>query len=83
MDTFLRFLYEFLFQFFSGIFSIFKGFGSGIKGMFNIKAYVKIINFYKDDFSGPEWLLVGLAILSIVFILAIVGLLIFFIVKMI
>ena len=81
MDTFLRFLYEFLFQFFSGIFSIFKGFGSGIKGMFNIKAYVKIINFYKDDFSGPEWLLVGLAILSIVFILAIVGLLIFFIVK--
>ena len=47
MDTFLRFLYEFLFQFFGGIFSIFKGFGSGIKGMFNIKAYVKIINFFE------------------------------------
>ena len=81
MDTFLRFLYEFLQQFFGGFFSVFTGFGKGIKGMFNIKEYVKIINFYKDDFSGPEWLLVGLAIIALVFILAIVGLIIYLLVK--
>ena len=31
--------------------------------------YVKIVNFYKDDFSAPEWILVVLAILVIVLIL--------------
>ena len=81
MDTFFRFLYEFLFQFFSGIFSVFKGFGTGIKGMFNIKEYVKIINFYKGDFSGPEWFLVGLAILSIIVILAVIGLLAYLLIR--
>ncbi len=81
MDTFLRFLYEFLFQFFGGILSIFSGFGTGVKAMFNIKEYVKIINFYKDDFSAPEWVLVGLAIISIVFILCIIGFLLYLIVR--
>ena len=81
MDTFLRFLYEFLAQFFGGIFSVLKGFGKGIQGMFNIKAYIKIINFYKDDFNGPEWVLVGLAIIALVFILAIIALPLFLIIK--
>ena len=81
MDTFFRFLYEFLSQFFAGILSIFKGFATGIKAMFNIKEYIKLINFYKDDLSGPEWLLVGLAILAVVIILAVIGLLVFLLVK--
>ena len=36
MDTFLRFLYEFLSQFFSGIIILFKGLKDGIISMFNI-----------------------------------------------
>ena len=81
MDTFFRFLYEFLFQFFSGILSVFKGFATGIKVMFNIKEYIKIINFYKDDFSAPEWVLVALAIIAVIVILAVIGLLVFLLVK--
>ena len=81
MDTYFRFLYEFLFQFFSGFISIFKGFGQGIKEMFNIPGYVKVINFYKDDFSGPEWLFVGIAIVLVVLAVAIIAFLIFLLVR--
>ena len=39
MDTFTRFLYEFLSQFFSGFLTILKGFENGIKQIFDIKSY--------------------------------------------
>ena len=59
MDTFLRFLYEFLSQFFNGVMFVLKGIFNGIKTIFNIPEYIKVINEYKNDFSIPEWLLVG------------------------
>ena len=68
MDTFFRFLYEFLLQFFSSFIIMFKGLGNGFIQMFNIREYIKVINFYKDDFSAPEWILVVIAILVIVLI---------------
>ena len=80
MDTFLRFLYEFLSQFFDGIVYIFKGLVNGFKSMFNIPQYYKIVREYKNDFTMPEWLFVGLAILVV---LAILGLIVFFIVFLI
>ena len=76
MDTFFRFLYEFLEQFFKSFILMFKGIINGIINMFNIKEYISIINFYKDDFKVPEWILVGL---TIIIILAIVGGIIFII----
>jgi hypothetical protein len=76
MDTFFRFLYEFLEQFFKSFILMFKGFIKGIINMFNIKEYIAIINFYKDDFKIAEWILVVLAILIV---LAIVGGIIFII----
>ena len=76
MDTFFRFLYEFLEQFFKSFILMFKGFIKGIINMFNIKEYIAIINFYKDDFKIAEWILVALAILIV---LAIVGGIIFII----
>ena len=76
MDTFFRFLYEFLEQFFKSFILMFKGIINGIINMFNIKEYISIINFYKDDFKLPEWILVGL---TIIIILAIVGGIIFII----
>ena len=54
MDTFFRFLYEILNQFFSGIIMVLKSMYLGIINMFNIPEYVKIVNFYKDDFNAPE-----------------------------
>jgi len=62
MGAFTRFLYEFLSQFFSGFATIFKGIGQ----LFNIRAYMDIIDLYKGDFSGPEWVLVLLAIIMMV-----------------
>ena len=52
MDTFFRFLYEFLMQFFSGVQLMLTGILGGVKQAFNIKNYVKVVNFYKKDFSG-------------------------------
>jgi len=73
MDTYLRFLYEFLQEFFSGIIIIFEGLVEGVKQIFNIEAYSRIIKEYKTDFGGSEWVLVATAIgtVAIVMILAI------------
>jgi hypothetical protein len=76
METFFKFLYELLMQFFLGFKDIFLGLINGIKEIFNLPAYLKVINFYKDDFSGFEWVLAGL---SIILIIALVGLVVFLI----
>lgn len=73
METFTRFLYEFLNQFFSGILEMFRGIGRGIAQAFNLKEYQNILNTYKSDLSIPEWLLVGISIaLLIIFVAAII-----------
>ena len=81
MDTFFRFLYEFLQQFFSAFILMFKGIFNGIIKMFDIKSYIGIINFYKNDFNGPEWVLVSLAILCVVVIVVGIILLIYFLIR--
>ncbi len=81
MNTFFRFLYEFLGQFFLGVWKIIEGFYQGIIQMFNIKGYAGVVAFYKNDFNGAEWIFVALAILCIVIILALFVLVIFFIVR--
>lgn len=81
MDTLFRFLYEFLSQFFGGIILVFKAIFEALKEMFNFPAYLEIINFYKSDFNGPEWLFVGLFLLCLVAIVLGCGFLIIMIVK--
>ena len=49
--------------------------------MFNVGDYIKILNFYKDDFSGAEWIFVCLAILLIVLILGGIIFLVYFLVR--
>lgn len=70
MDTYARFLYEYLSQVHQGMRTVAVGFIEGVKTMFDIGTYRKIIEHYKQDFSIPEWILVALAILMLV---AIVG----------
>ena len=48
MDTFFRFLYEFLMQFFSGVQILFKGIWDGCKQAFNIKNYVEVVHRFKN-----------------------------------
>ena len=81
METFLRFLYEFLGQFFKGFILVFNAIIEGVKSLFDFSSYLEILNFYKEDFSGPEWLFVALVIIILVLIVAGIFLLIFFFVR--
>ena len=81
MNTFTRFLYEFLSQFFLGIKTIFIGLIEGVKTIFSVNTYIKIIENYKQDFTGPEWVLVGAGILMLAAVVAIVAAIIIILVK--
>ena len=81
METFTRFLYEFLSQFFSGIITILKGLGSGIGQIFDIKSYQNILDIYKNDLSMPEWVLVVIAILLVIIIIVLVIALIYLLIR--
>ena len=81
MDTFFRFLFEFMSVFFGGIGLIFGGLFNGIIQMFNISEYAYLIQVYKNDFKMAEWLLVIVAIIVIVIMLGLILLLGYFIVR--
>ena len=66
METFSKFLYEFLKQFFSGAITVIRAIGTGLQQTFDMKSYQDILNTYKNDFSVPEWALVVISILCIV-----------------
>ena len=81
MDTFLRFLYEFVRQVSSGIISIFWGFVNGIRQMFNFPVLFNIVSEYKKDFTGPEWVLVGLTVIFMIALYSVIIALVVIIVK--
>ena len=81
MDTYIRFLYEFLTQFFGGFITFFRGLWEGIKQIFNFKAYQDIIKNYQRDFKVSEWVLVVIAVGVILIMLAIITLLAFFLIR--
>ena len=79
METYGRFLFEFLYQFFSGFGEIFGGLGRGILNIFNIPEYYNIVKHYANDFAMSEWLLTGLAIICMAIVVgAIIGIIMFF-----
>ena len=53
----------------------------GIINMFNIPEYVKIVNFYKDDFNSPEWILVVISIISLLVIVGFIFAFIYFVIR--
>ena len=71
METFSKFLYEFLKQFFSGITTVIKAIGTGLGQMFDFSSYQNIIDTYKGDLSAPEWVLVVVSILCILILRAV------------
>ena len=81
MSTFFRFFYEFLGQFFLGLWKIVQGFYLGIIQMFNVKEYAKVVEFYKEDFNGAEWIFVVIAVLLLLGLIALIGWLIFLLVR--
>ena len=81
METFIRFLYAFLSQIFLGIKSFLNGLLTGIKQIFDISSYKTILETYKGDFSGPEWVLVVIAILFVLIIVALIIALIYLLIR--
>lgn len=81
METFTKFLYEFLGQFFSGVGMMFSGIWKGLQRAVDIKSYTGIIDNYKNDFSMPEWALVVIAIGLLLLIFVLIVLLIFFTIR--
>lgn len=81
MDTYVRFLYEFLNAFFSGLKTILFGFVNGIKQLFDIPNYIHLIKEYKNDFSLQEWVLVAIAVFAVAAILALTILLAYLIIR--
>ena len=81
MDTFFRFLYEFLMQFFSGVQMVAMGLFNGVVQAFNIKNYIEVINFYKQDFNGPEWVFVVIAILILLLILGLIVFVVYLLIR--
>ena len=77
MDLFMKFLFEFMSQFFGGLMKIIKGLFSGIVQMFNIVAYYDTIKLYANDFSVTDWILV---VLAIIIQIILVGLIFFLVV---
>ena len=81
MDTFTRFLYEFLSQFFSGFLTILNGFGKGIGQIFDIKSYQNILSAYQGDLSMPEWVLVGISIFCLLLLIFLIFVLIYLLIR--
>lgn len=81
MDTYFRFLYEFLSVFFKGIGTIFTGLGTGLMQMFDFNQYLYVIHYYQKELNSGEWVLTVIAVIALLIILAIITLLVFVIVK--
>ncbi len=81
MDTFVRFLFEFMSVFFSGVGMIFKGLFGGIIQMFNISEYLYTIEFYRKYFNMSEWVLVVIAVIVMLIVLLLIILLIWFVIR--
>ena len=78
MDTFIRFLYEFMSVFFGGIGKIFQGLVSGIAQMFDFRQYAYVVSNYHNDLHAAEWILVVIAIILLLIILGLIILVLFF-----
>lgn len=69
MDLYIRFLFDFMSQLFKGIGHILNGIIKGFSQIVNFKAYIKVINEYKAEFSVGQWVLVVLAILVVLMLI--------------
>ncbi len=77
MAVYIRFLYDFMTQFFGGIMDVIKGIINGIIEMVNIPEYINILKGYSVDFTVGQWILVGITILIA---LSLIGIIVFLII---
>ena len=81
MNTFIRFFYEFISIFFDGIVMIFSGLYDGLKKMFNIGEYARLISSYNGNFNAFEKVLVTISVMVLIIIAILIILLLIFIIR--
>ncbi len=81
MNTYVRFLYDFMSVFFNGISMIVGGFFQGIIQIFSFQEYLYVIEFYRKDLKVSEWVLVVLAVIVMFIVLALIIVLIVFFIR--
>ena len=81
MDFFIRFLFDFMTQFFGGLIQIFENIGKGIAKMVDIPAYINIIKGYEGDITGAGWILVVLVVLVFLILVFLIGFVIFLVIR--
>ncbi len=77
METIFKFVYEFFAIFVDGIITMFEG----LLQLFNFGRYISIINSYSENFDGPQWLFVVIAIIILLAFVGLIGFLIYLYVK--
>ncbi len=81
MDLYVKFLYDFMSQIFSGISQIALGVYNGIVEIFNIPKYIAVVKDYSGDFKGGQWVVLALAVLTVAIVLGLVVLLVVLLLK--
>ena len=66
MNGFLKWFFAFISEMLKGYASIVKGFGDGLKQIFNIKNYVNIFKEYSESYSVVSWVLSIIAIIIVI-----------------
>ena len=69
MESFVKFLYELLAQFFGGFWKAISGVFGGAFDLINIPAYANLIKEYNSGFGVGGWILAILCLLVLVAIL--------------
>ena len=72
MDLYIRFLFDFLNQFFGSLIDIFRAIAKGIYELVNIPEYINIIKAYASEFKGASWIVVGVVVLIVILIIALI-----------
>ena len=72
MNEFLKWFFAFISEMLKGYADIVKGFGHGIKQIFNIKNYINIFKEHSQDYSALSWVLSILAIIIVIAIYALI-----------
>ena len=81
MSTYVRFLFEFMSVFFSGIGKIIGGIIGGFIQMFNFSEYAYVIEFYREDLKASEWVLVVIAVIILLILLGLIIGVLYFILR--
>ena len=72
MDVYMRFLLDFMSQFFGGIKKIIFGIFEGFADMFNVVKYYEVIKDYSGEFGVVQWIMVGLAALTLLILISLI-----------